>query len=111
MWPAEWKSAIALSSAVRGRPGKPLVSASVRGPKAPAAAARSTASACTAPSQSVGLKAETIWRVRCPTESRYSRSAPTSICRVSSLTSGLVMPMPKSGRVTPSRFFHPSSKS
>ena len=111
MWPAEWKSAMPLSTAARGRPGNPLDSASVRAPKAPAAAARSTASAFTAPSQSSGLNVEMISRVRRPTASRYSRSAPTSICRVSSLTSGLAMPIPKSGRVTPSRFFHPSSQS
>src|SRR5690349_5424017 len=111
MCAAEWKSAMALRSPERGRPGKPLLRASVRAPKAPAAAARSTAAACTVPPQSPGWKPETISRVRRPTASRYSRSAATSTCRVSSLTSGLVMPMPKSGRATPSRFFQPSSKS
>src|SRR5881296_3163975 len=109
MCPAEWNRAMPLNTAARGRPGNIFTIISVRTPKAPSSAARSTTSAVTEPSQSWGLKPPTISRVRRPTVSRYSRRAPTSIFCVSSVTSGLVMPMPKSGRLMPSRFFHASS--
>jgi len=54
----------------RERPGSILASVSVRTPKAPAAAAPSTRSAATVPSQSVGVKPEITSRVRRPTASR-----------------------------------------
>src|SRR5262249_17130435 len=47
MCPAEWNRAMPLNSAARGRPGNIFTIISVRTPKAPSAAARSTTSAVT----------------------------------------------------------------
>jgi hypothetical protein len=99
----------AAQHAERGRPGNAFTICSVRMPNAPSLAARWTASAATVPSQSCDLKLPTTSRVRRPTASRYSRSAPSSICRVSSVTSALVMPMPKSRRVMARRLAQLSS--
>jgi len=49
-----------LNTAARGRPGNIFTIISVRTPKAPSSAARSTTSAVTEPSQSWGLKPPTI---------------------------------------------------
>src|SRR6185295_9224476 len=77
--PDGWNSAIPLSSRLRGRPVNALAICSARAPNAPSAAARSVPAASLCPCQSSGRKPSTISRVRRPTASRYSRTAPTSI--------------------------------